>query len=135
MADSVGARIQRFRKDRNMNLSELALQAGVAKSYLSALESDAVDSETQRRPSAETLYRLAEALGVAASDLLGRTVEPTGVPEIPQSLRDFAATAGLPKSDLAMLASIQFRGDPPQTAERWAFIYQAIKHSRSIDAE
>lgn len=125
------AQIRRFRKDRDLTLSELAVEAGVAKSYLSALESD--EGNTQRRPSAETLYRLANALGVAVSDLLGRPIEQTDVAHIPESLRDFAAAAGIPRADVDMLASIKFRGDQPETVERWEYIYRAIKLSKPMD--
>lgn len=131
MPDDVGAQIRRFRKERDLNLSELAAQAGVAKSYLSALESD--EGDTQRRPSAETLYRLANALGVAVSDLLGRSVEQTDVSQIPQSLRDFATGSRIPRADVDMLASIRFRGDQPESIERWEYIYRAIKLSKPMD--
>jgi transcriptional regulator with XRE-family HTH domain len=131
MPEGVGAEIQRFRKERDLSLSELAAEAGVAKSYLSALESD--EGNTQRRPSAETLYRLANALGVAVSDLLGRPVEQTDVGDLPPSLREFAATSRIPRTDVDMLASIKFRGDQPETAERWEYIYRAIKLSKPMD--
>lgn len=131
MDDSVGARIQRFRLDRDLSLSELALRSGVAKSYLSTLE-DETDA-TQRRPSAETLYRIAGVLGVAVSDLFGRSLDYSVTSEVPSSLQEFAKREQIPKADIDMLASIQFRGDRPETVERWAFIYQAIKHSKSMD--
>ena len=131
MPDVIGARLRRYRTEHELSLGELATKAGVAKSYLSALENS--DDQTERRPSAETLYRLATALGVAVSDLLGRSVEQTDLATIPASLRQFAAEARLPKSDVEMLASIRFRGNQPESAERWEFIYRAIKHSRSMD--
>ncbi len=34
-----------------------------------------------------------------------------------------------------MLASIQFRGDQPQTVKRWEFIYEAIRSSKRMDAK
>ena len=94
MPEGVGAQIQRFRMERDLSLSELAAEAGVAKSYLSALESD--QGDTQQRPSAETLYRLANALGVAVSDVLGRPVEQTDVGDLPPSLREFVRPRGSP---------------------------------------
>jgi hypothetical protein len=33
-----------------------------------------------------------------------------------------------------MLATIQFRGDRPQTRERWEYIYNAIRMSKDIDS-
>ena len=67
---SVGDRIRRFRQERGLNLSRLAEQAGVSKGYLWALEND----PGTRRPSAETLYAVAQALGVTMADLMGREV-------------------------------------------------------------
>ena len=54
-------------------------------------------------------------------------------PQVPDSLREFADEEGLPQADLRMLASIQFRGEQPQTKERWRYIYTAIATSRAID--
>ena len=36
------------------------------------------------------------------------------------SLLEFAKERRLPRSDVEMLASIRFRGDPPRTSRRWA---------------
>jgi len=126
---SAGARIRRYRQDRNLSLSQLAEQAGVSKGYLSALEND----PDTRRPSAETLYAIAKALGVTMSDLLGRKLLPAASTEIPPSLREFAEEEGLPEADVQMLSAIQFRGGPPRTKERWRYIYTAIRTSEAID--
>jgi transcriptional regulator with XRE-family HTH domain len=120
--DTIGGRIKRFREEAGLTATELAAQAGIAKSYLSALESGDAHS---RRPSGETMYSLAEVLGVAMSDLLGR----------PPSLIEFAAENDIPESDVEMLASIRFRGEQPQTAKRWEFIYEAIRNSRGMDSK
>ena len=127
---SVGDRIRRFRQERGLNLSRLAEQAGVSKGYLWALEND----PGARRPSAETLYAVAQALGVTMADLMGREVLTAPAAEIPDSLREFAEEQGLPEADVRMLASIQFRGEQPRTKERWRYIYTAITTSRAIDA-
>jgi len=126
---SVGGRIRRYRQDRKFSLSHLAEQAGVSKGYLSALEND----PHARRPSAETLYAIAKALGVTMSDLLGRKLLPAASNEIPDSLREFADEADLPEADVQMLSAIQFRGDPPRTKERWRYIYNAIRTSEALD--
>lgn len=63
--ETVGQRIKRYRKDRDMSLSQLAVAAKVSKSYLSELESG---NGTTQRPSADLLYRIGKALGVAMSD-------------------------------------------------------------------
>jgi transcriptional regulator with XRE-family HTH domain len=126
---SVGDRIHRFRQERGLNLSRLAEQAGVSKGYLWTLE----NNPDARRPSAETLYAVAKALGVTMADLMGRELSMAPAKEIPDGLRAFAEEAGLPEADIQMLASIQFRGERPRTKERWRYIYTAISTSAAID--
>ena len=125
----VGARIRRFRQERGFTLSKLAELAKVSKGYLSSLEGGQVAS----RPSAETLYALARALGLTIADLLGRELFPAPPDAIPESLEDFAREKDLPPSDVRMLASIKFRGGYPQSKERWAYIYDAIRMSTQLD--
>lgn len=127
---SIGERIRRYRSDVGLNLSQLAAAAGVSKGYLWSLENEPMD----RRPSAETLYGIAKALGVTMSDLMGRKLLAGTLLEIPDSLTQFANADGLPEADVHMLASISFRGEQPQTPERWRYIYQAIRGSASIDS-
>ena len=126
---TVGGRIRRFREDRGLTLSQLAETAGVSKGYLSALEND----PSSRRPSAETLYAVAAALGVTIADLLGRRLLADPASQVPEGLLEFAAEAGLPEADVRMLASIQFRGEQPRTKERWRYIYTAIRTSEPLD--
>ncbi len=126
---NIGDQIRRFRTDRGLNISRLAEQAGVSKGYLWALEND----PTARRPSAETLYAVAKALGVTMADLMGRELSATPPADIPDSLREFAEEESLPEADVQMLASIQFRGERPRTKERWRYIYTAISTSVAID--
>ncbi len=114
-----------------MSLSQLANKSGVSKGYLWNLES----RSDGKRPSAETLYAIAKALGVTISDLLGRELLTTPPTEIDPSLEQFAKEDKLPQADVRMLASIQWRGDPPRTVERWRYIYQAIKLSRELDEQ
>lgn len=134
MADNtdepIGLRIKRFRTERDLTATELAKAAGVSKSYLSVLEND---DGTQRRPSAKTLYSLASAMGVAMSDLLGRPIIMQPATERPASLIEFASQRDLPEADIDMLAGIRFRGEQPSTADRWSFIYDAIRNSASMD--
>jgi hypothetical protein len=54
---------------------------------------------------------------------------------VPPSLRRFAEERRLPEEEVAMLASIRFPGEPPQTAARWHHIYNAIRLSRWLDKE
>ena len=81
------------------------------------------------------MYSLAEVLGVAMSDLLGRPILHRASSERPPSLIEFAAENDIPESDVEMLASIRFRGEQPQTTKRWQFIYEAIRNSRGMDGK
>lgn len=124
----IGARVRRYRQDAGLSLTELAARAGVSKSHLSAIENG-----TGTRPGARVLHALATALGVTLADLLGRGLRSTEPTDIPANLLEFAADHELPDSDVQMLAGIQFRGEQPQTKERWAYIYNAISTSRPLD--
>jgi transcriptional regulator with XRE-family HTH domain len=126
---AVGKRIRRFREDKDMSLNALAAATDISKSYLWSLENDA----TATRPSGDTLYKIAEALGVTMTALLGRRLLSAPPTEVPPGLRELADELSLPDTDVVMLASIQFRGDQPQTKERWRYIYNAIRTSKDID--
>ena len=128
--EKLGDRVRKFREEAGMSPAELAAAARVSRSYLSELESGRGSAQ---RPSADTIYRIAKALGVAMSDLLGRPVITNPNRERPPSLVKFAKAHNLPEADIAMLASIEFRGEKPKTPERWAFIYQAIRNSAGMD--
>ena len=41
----------------------------------------------------------------------------------------FAKRENLPETDIAMLASVNFRGKRPATAKDWEFVYHAIRRS------
>jgi transcriptional regulator with XRE-family HTH domain len=68
MLDSVGERIQRLRRDRGLSLRQLAKQAGVPQSSLSAVETGARGG---RNLTLDTGKRLAKALGVTLDYLAG----------------------------------------------------------------
>jgi transcriptional regulator with XRE-family HTH domain len=126
---AIGARIRRYRNQAGLNPSQLAAAADVSKSYLWSLE----NGQSEVRPSGETLYKIAKVLGVSMSDLLGRQILVKPPEGIPTSLRAFADEAKIPEADVRMLASIRFRGQRPQTKERWRYIYEAIRTSKTID--
>jgi transcriptional regulator with XRE-family HTH domain len=60
----LGANVRRLRKERELSQEQLALEAGMKRSYLSDLE------RGTRNPSVRALGRLAEALGVDSFQLL-----------------------------------------------------------------
>jgi transcriptional regulator with XRE-family HTH domain len=125
---ALGARVATHRQERGLNLSQLAAAAGLSKSYVSSIEA----GDTPR-PSGETLYAIAKALGVTMSDLLGRRLLTDVNQDQPASLLEFANEHHLPEADIKMLASIRFRGDQPKTKERWAHIYSAIRQTEWMD--
>ncbi|WP_027965152.1 helix-turn-helix domain-containing protein [Halalkalibacillus halophilus] len=61
----IGERVQKYRKDRGLTLTELAERAGVAKSYISALERN-----IQQNPSIQFLEKVADVLNVSIDQLL-----------------------------------------------------------------
>ena len=126
---TLGSRLRQYRQERDLSLSALAEQTGLSKGYLSSLENDV----HERRPSADVLYNIAQALGVTMADLLGRRLLAAAAPSIPESLAQFAAENNLTEADKVMLASIQFRGDQPRTVDRWRYIYQSIRNSSQMD--
>jgi transcriptional regulator with XRE-family HTH domain len=127
-ARALGDRVRQFRGERGLSLSALAHRADVSKSYISAIEHGEAP-----RPSGKTLYAVAEALGVTMSDLLGRRLLTEVQEDRPESLLEFAREHELPEADVTMLASINFRGGRPQTKERWAHIYSAIRGTEWMD--
>jgi len=130
MAETVGDRIKRYRTDKGWNLTQLATETGLSKSYLSELEAI---TDATKRPSGQTLYGIATALGVTIADLLGEPVATETSTERPASLLKFARDRQLPEADVEMLASIRFRGETPETPERWGYIYDSIRNSRAMD--
>jgi transcriptional regulator with XRE-family HTH domain len=129
-AKAIGRRVKESREEKGITAAELAKASGISRSYLSELENG---TGSHKRPSARVLYAIGKALGVSMSQLLGRPLinEPATKP--PPSLLKFQAEDNIPDNDIEMLASIKFRGDAPRTADRWRFIYQAIRNSSAMD--
>ena len=63
-----GKQLQRLRNERSLTQEQLAVKAGLARVYLTKLESG------QHDPSLSTLVRLSKALRVSVTDLLGETM-------------------------------------------------------------
>jgi XRE family transcriptional regulator, master regulator for biofilm formation len=62
----IGLRIRNLREKKGYSISELALKAGISKSYLSQIERN-----LQVNPSLHLLYKLASTLNVSLDDLIG----------------------------------------------------------------
>jgi XRE family transcriptional regulator, master regulator for biofilm formation len=61
----IGDRVKKFRQEKKMSLTELADQAGVAKSYLSSLERN-----LQQNPSVQFLEKIASVLEIPVDHLI-----------------------------------------------------------------
>ncbi|MFD1413502.1 helix-turn-helix domain-containing protein [Oceanobacillus jeddahense] len=64
----IGEKIKQLRKERQISLSELAEQAGVAKSYLSSIERN-----LQSNPSIQFVEKISQVLGVSTKDLINES--------------------------------------------------------------
>lgn len=62
----LGDELRKARQDAGMSQEKVALSAGIDRSYLSELENN------RRSPTVEMLFRICDALGVAASEVIGR---------------------------------------------------------------
>lgn len=63
-AQQFGARLRQLRKERNVSQDELALRAQIDRSYMGRIERGQVNITLEK------VYRLANALGCEARDLL-----------------------------------------------------------------
>ena len=68
-AKKVGKTIARFRQEKNISQEVLSGLADIGRSHLSAIERGA------RKPTLETLYRIACALDIKMSDILKKLEE------------------------------------------------------------
>jgi transcriptional regulator with XRE-family HTH domain len=125
---AIGVEIRNRREEQGLSLTDLARLAGVSKGYLSQIEADAT-----KRPSANTLFKIATALGTSIGELVGRDQGTTealgGTVEVPDSLRALAQEDHLPDAEVRMLAGIRYRGKTPKTVSDWRYIYESIRRS------
>ena len=127
--EGLGKRIKTYRKEKSLTQAQFAAEADLSAAYVSELENDVA-----KRPSGQVLMQLATALGVTVADLLGTTKPPSSA-ALPNGLAEFAEARGLPQVDIEMLAAIRFRGEQPRSARRWAYIYDTISSSQSLDED
>ena len=120
---TLGQRVRQRRDEKGLSLSALARASKVSKGYLSQIENDAAP-----RPSGDTLFKMANALGTTVADLLGREIEPTAR-EISPVLIEFAREASLPEADIQMLAAIRYRGEQPHSIADWRYLYESIRRT------
>lgn len=126
--ESLGSRVRALRRRQKLSLADLARLSGVSKGYLSQVE-----RSLTVRPSAATIFAIAEALGTTVSELFeGKAPgadRPSDGGQVPASLQEFALEAGLPPTDIDMLAGIRYRGVQPRDKEDWRYLYESIRRS------
>jgi transcriptional regulator with XRE-family HTH domain len=123
---ALGDRIKIRMVEKQWTLADLVKETKIAKGYLWEILNGRA-----KRPSANTLYEIARALGTSVADLLGKESE-AGQPvslSVPASLKELAEEASLPEEDVRMLAAICFRGEQPKTKDDWKFLYESIRRS------
>ena len=127
----IGDYIKKYRELRGFTLPDLAARAGVSKAFLWEIESG-----KSRRPGAEVLFRIAEALGVTIAQLMGRPpereVQNLIEPEINVGLRAFInerKIQGRPlePEEIKSLSFVQLKGGRPTTKEQWALVYGMLR--------
>ncbi len=130
---SLAQRIREERERADLTLDQLAEQAKVSKTYLWELEHD---FEGKKKPSADVLLRIAQALSTTIADLLSLpavSVDQTKVDLSPSLIefRDYMSNIGEPLSDadLGDLATMRFRGGQPKSKEDWQDLYRMLKRA------
>ncbi|MCA9013297.1 MAG: helix-turn-helix transcriptional regulator [Planctomycetaceae bacterium] len=128
--NNLASRLRKIRDDRGLSLDEVAVKAGISKTYLWELERD---TDGLKKPSADVLLRIAKALSTTLAELLAlATVKaPDGPVEIPPSLNEFRDRMGgqLTAQDLQELAATKFRGAQPQTVDEWHQLYFVLMNT------
>lgn len=88
----IGDRVKKLRQEKKMSLSELALKAGVAKSYLSSLERN-----LQTNPSVQFLEKIASVLGIPIDSLILEQLNKEDLDSEWMKLVQEAMTSGVSK--------------------------------------
>jgi transcriptional regulator with XRE-family HTH domain len=127
---SLAERLRSLRQRAGLSLDDLAVKANISKTYLWELEKD--ESGT-KKPSADILMRIANALSVTIAELLSLptvTVKdaevqiPAALQQLQQRLLSQGTT--LSDQDLRDLASMRFRGGQPRTVDDWHQLYLTL---------
>ena len=128
-ARTLRERIRLLLDQQEMSLSDLHRRTGIAKGYLSELLRDDSNQEdaVQRKPSAETLYAIGNALGVSVADLLGHTRGDDETSDWPPGLAEYVANDSVSPEDARVLARISLRGMTPSSADEWKHIHRTIQ--------
>ena len=130
---SLAKKIREERNKAGLTLDELADKAGLSKTYVWELEQD---DEGVKRPSADVVLKIANALSLTIADLMGLPTvkvqkESISIPKSLIEFKDQQLLMGnkLSDKDLRELAGMSFRGGQPRTAEGWFALYLAFSRN------
>ncbi|MBI4602937.1 MAG: helix-turn-helix transcriptional regulator [Planctomycetes bacterium] len=127
-AGTFGSRLRTLRKGKGLTLDALEELSGVSKGFLSKIEAG------KASPSVEVARRIARALEVSVSDLLGE--EGPQEEAVPggrsRALRDFIRARDsrgepLQAEEIRLLEGIRFRGKTPRTAAEFETLLRVVK--------
>ena len=128
---SLAKKIRDERKKAGLTLDELAEEAGLSKTYLWELEHD---EDGVKRPSADVVLKIANALSLTIADLMGLPTvkvqkETVNLPSSLIDFRDQQLKLGnkLSNQDLQELAGMSFRGGQPAVGGRLVLCLSRIR--------
>jgi len=130
---SLAERLKEARKEAGRTLEQIATEAGISKTYLWELEHD---EGGEKRPSADVLLRIANALKTTIAELLGQPVVEVNKTKVGVSgslieFRELMQQLGQPLSEDEFndLAAMRFRGGQPKTKTDWYDLYRTLKRT------
>jgi transcriptional regulator with XRE-family HTH domain len=107
-----GDQVRKRRKADGLSQEELAVQAGISRTYLSEIERGEAENISFR-----VVEELKETLGIGDD-----------APEdLPPGLEEFAEEEDLPPRDVEALASVELRGERPEDKQEWKVLYNLIR--------
>ena len=128
----IGKNVKKYRELRDYTLPDLAVRAGVSKAFLWEIETG-----NSKRPGAELLYKIAEALGVTIAHLMGKGATGDDAremiePEINDGLRAFINERkrlgqALEPEEIQSLSFVKLKGGRPQSKEQWSVVYGMLR--------
>ncbi len=121
--EELGRRIREARARNGWSLAEVSSRSGLSRAYINSLERG-----MGRRPGADVMRRLEDALGVL------REPPDYDQADVPAGLQALASERRLPSSQVRVLAELRVRGLQPESAARWRFIYDALVASEAMEA-
>lgn len=124
--ENFGQRVRQERKEQEYNQQELADRVGISRTYLSQIEQGKAQNLSLR-----LAQKLSTELGIESPYEEDSSSEKSAIPD---SLRQFAEEDDIPDSDVEMLASIEYRGNQPQSAGKWRMVYHVIKGASEDDS-